>query len=206
MVEYVVERPLQRIPVANPPKATALFRPKPCFSHSQSATNIDKLAAFAAGFLFLAYVGNGFFHILSPPPMWIPYALLSAFFAALTALFAKIGIKGVDSDLATAIRTVIILLLAWGIAIARGATAGLPALSQRTWLFLALSGLATGASWLCYFRALKLGPVSKVAPVDKLSVALSLLLAVVFLGETISVKGALGAGLILAGTIVLVWA
>jgi len=137
---------------------------------------------------------------------WIPYALLSALFAALTAIFAKIGIKGVDSDLATAIRTVVILLLAWGIALARGATAGLPALTGRTWLFLVLSGVATGASWLCYFRALKLGPVSKVAPVDKLSVALSLVLAVVFLGETISVRGALGAGLILAGTVVLVWA
>ena len=136
---------------------------------------------------------------------WIPYALLSAVFAALTTIFAKIGIKGVDSDLATAIRTVVILLLAWGIALARGATAGLPALAGRTWLFLVLSGLATGASWLCYFRALQLGPVSKVAPVDKLSVALALLLAVVFLGETLSMKGALGAGLILAGTLVLVW-
>ena len=136
---------------------------------------------------------------------WIPYALLSALFAALTTIFAKIGIKDIDSDLATAIRTVVILVLAWGIAIARGATVGLPALTGRTWLFLVLSGLATGASWLCYFRALKLGPVSKVAPVDKLSVALSLLLAVVFLGETLSLKGALGAGLILAGTLVLVW-
>ncbi|MBH8567649.1 EamA family transporter [Microvirga sp. STS02] len=136
---------------------------------------------------------------------WIPYALLSALFAALTAIFAKIGIKGVDSDLATAIRTVVILLLAWGIAFARGAMAGLPDLTGRTWLFLVLSGLATGASWLCYFRALKLGPVAKVAPVDKLSVALALLLAVAFLGETISLKGALGAGLILAGTVVLVW-
>ena len=136
---------------------------------------------------------------------WIPYALLSAVFAALTAIFAKVGIKGVDSDVATAIRTVVILLLAWGIVLARGATAGLPALAGRTWLFLVLSGLATGASWLCYFRALQLGPVSKVAPVDKLSVALALLLAVVFLGETLSMKGALGAGLILAGTLVLVW-
>ena len=136
---------------------------------------------------------------------WIPYALLSAVFAALTAIFAKVGIKGVDSDLATAIRTVVILLLAWGIALARGATAGLPALAGRTGLFLVLSGLATGASWLCYFRALQLGPVSKVAPVDKLSVALSLLLAAVFLGETLDLKGALGAGLILAGTLVLVW-
>ena len=134
------------------------------------------------------------------------FALLSAFFAALTAIFAKIGIKGVDSDLATAIRTVVILLLAWGIAIARGATTGLPQLTGRTWLFLVLSGLATGASWLCYFRALKLGPVSKVAPVDKLSVALALLLAVVFLGEVITWKGAVGAALILAGTLVLIGA
>lgn len=136
---------------------------------------------------------------------WIPYALLSALFAALTAIFAKVGIKGVDSDLATAIRTVVVLLLAWSIALARGATAGLPDLTARTWLFLGLSGLATGASWLCYFRALKLGPVSKVAPVDKLSVALALLLAVVFLGETLSLRGIFGAGLILAGTLVLVW-
>ena len=95
---------------------------------------------------------------------WIPYALLSAVFAALTAIFAKVGIKGVDSDLATAIRTVVILLLAWGIALARGVTGELPALTGRTWQFLVLSGVATGASWLCYFRALTLGPVSKVAP------------------------------------------
>jgi len=137
---------------------------------------------------------------------WIPYALLSALFAALTAIFAKVGIKDVDSDLATAIRTVVILLVAWGLALARGATAQLPTLTPRTWVFLVLSGLATGASWLCYFRALKLGPVSKVAPVDKASVAVALLLAVVFLGETLSLRGALGAGLILAGTVVLVWA
>ena len=137
---------------------------------------------------------------------WWIFALLSAFFAALTAIFAKIGIKGVDSDLATAIRTVVILLLAWGIAVGRGATAGLPLLTGRTWGFLVLSGLATGASWLCYFRALKLGPVSKVAPVDKLSVALSLVLAAIFLGEVLTWKAVLGAGLILAGTIVLIGA
>ena len=136
---------------------------------------------------------------------WLPYALLSALFAALTAIFAKIGIRGVDSDLATAIRTVVVLLLAWGIVLARGAGVVWPALSSRTLLFLVLSGLATGASWLCYFRALQLGPVSKVAPVDKLSVALALLLAAAFLGETLSARGALGAGLILAGTLVLAW-
>ena len=107
--------------------------------------------------------------------------------------------------MATAISTLVILVLAPGIAIARGATAGLPALTQRTWVVLGLSGLATGALWLCYFRALRLGPVTKVAPVDKLSVAVSLLLAVALLGETISIRGALDAGLILAGTVVLAW-
>ena len=136
---------------------------------------------------------------------WIPHALLSALFAALTAIFAKISIRGVDSDLGTATRTVVILLLTWGIALTRGATAGLPALTQRTWVFLVLSGLATRATWLCYFRALKLGPVTKMAPVDELSVALSLVLTVAFLGETITVYEALGAGIILAGTVVLVW-
>ena len=135
----------------------------------------------------------------------IPYILLLTLFAALNAIFAKIGIRGVDSDLATAIRTMVILLLTWGIALARGATAGLPALTQRTWVFLVLSGLATGTSWLCYFRALKLGPVTKMAPVDELSVALSLVLTVALLGETITVYEALGAGLTLAGTVVLVW-
>jgi len=134
---------------------------------------------------------------------WLPFALLSAVFAALTAIFAKVGIKDVDSDLATAIRTVVILILAWGIAVGRGATAGLSGLSGRTWLFLVLSGLATGASWLCYFRALKLGPVSKVAPIDKLSVALAIGLAVVFLGEALTWRSALGAGLIVAGSVVL---
>jgi transporter family protein len=137
-------------------------------------------------------------------PAWLTYSLLSALFAALTAIFAKIGISQVNSDLATAIRTVVVLLLAWGIALARGATVGLPDLSGRTWLFLILSGLATGASWLCYFRALQLGPVSRVAPVDKLSVALALVLAVVFLGEPLTWRGALGAGLIVVGTLVLI--
>lgn len=134
---------------------------------------------------------------------WLPYALLSAVFAALTAIFAKVGIKGVDSDLATALRTVVILVLAWGIALARGATAALPGLSGRTWLFLGLSGLATGASWLCYFRALQLGPVSKVAPIDKLSVALAVGLAVGFLGESLSWRTALGAGMVVAGSVII---
>jgi bacterial/archaeal transporter family protein len=139
------------------------------------------------------------------PNTWWFFALLSAFFAALTAILAKIGIKNVDSDLATAIRTTVILVVAWSIALARGATVSLPLLTGKTYLFLGLSGLATGLSWLCYFRALQLGTVTQVAPVDKLSVALAIVLAVVFLGETLTIKTALGAGLIIAGTLVLIW-
>jgi len=119
-------------------------------------------------------------------PAWLPYALLSALFAALTAILAKVGVKNVDSDLATAIRTVVIMVVAWGLVLAHGTATQLGSLPGRTWVFLVLSGLATGASWLCYFRALKLGPVSRVAPVDKLSVALVLLLAVAFLGEPLT--------------------
>lgn len=136
--------------------------------------------------------------------MWWTYALLSAVFAALTAVLAKVGIKGVSSDLATAIRTVVILVVAWGIVFVKDNPADIFALQPRTWLFLGLSGLATGLSWLCYFRALQLGKVSQVAPVDKLSVALAIILSVVFLGETLTVKAALGAILIIGGTLVLI--
>lgn len=138
--------------------------------------------------------------------MWWIYALLSAFFAALVAVFAKIGIKGVDSDLATAIRTVVILLLAWGIAFFRGTTSQLGGLTKTNWLFLILSGCATGMSWLFYFRALQLGEVSKVAPIDKLSVALAIIISVVFLGETLTWKAAIGAAMIIVGTFVLILA
>ena len=137
--------------------------------------------------------------------MWWFYALLSAFFAALTAVLAKIGIKGIDSTLATALRTVVVLVLAWGIVLARGGLALLPTLSRTNLLFLGLSGLATGLSWLCYFRALQLGPVARVAAVDKLSVALTIGLAVVVLGEKLTWQTGLGAGLIVAGTLVLIW-
>src|SRR3954469_15407821 len=113
--------------------------------------------------------------------MWWIYALLSAFFAALTAIFAKIGIKGVDTDLATAIRTVVILVLAWGIAFFRGGTAAIHTLTRHNLLFLVLSGIATGLSWIFYFKALQLGDVSKVAPIDKLSVALTIVLAFLLL-------------------------
>ena len=136
--------------------------------------------------------------------MWWMYALLSAFFAALTALFAKIGIKGVDTDLATAIRTVVILIIAWGIAIFRGGAATMNTLTKQNILFLCLSGVATGLSWIFYFKALQLGKVSQVAPVDKMSVAIAIILSVVFLGEVMTWKMAIGAGLIIGGTLVLI--
>jgi transporter family protein len=136
--------------------------------------------------------------------MWWIYALLSALFAALTAIFAKVGIKGVDSDLATAVRTVIILIIAWAIALFRGSGDNLSSLTKTNWLFLILSGCATGLSWIFYFKALQLGQVSQVAPVDKLSVALAIVLSVIFLKEPVTWKSAFGALLIIAGTIVLI--
>ncbi|MDN5284017.1 MAG: hypothetical protein JWR38_291 [Mucilaginibacter sp.] len=137
--------------------------------------------------------------------MWWIYALLSAVFAALTAIFAKIGIKGVDTDLATGIRTVIILLLAWAIVIYRGSNHSIGSLTKLNWTFLVLSGCATGLSWIFYFKALQLGRVSQVAPVDKLSVAIAIVLSVVFLGEPLTFKSASGAVLIIAGTLVLIF-
>ncbi|MCW3081740.1 EamA family transporter [Segetibacter sp.] len=136
--------------------------------------------------------------------MWWIYALFSAFFAALTAIFAKVGIKGVDTDLATAIRTVVILILAWGIAFFRGGAYTIQTLSKQNFVFLTLSGIATGLSWIFYFKALQMGKVSQVAAVDKLSVALAIILSIVFLGEQLSFKTALGASLIIIGTIVLI--
>ncbi len=136
--------------------------------------------------------------------MWWIFALLSAFFAALTAIFAKIGIKGVNTDLATAIRTVVILILAWGIAYFRGGTNTINSLTRNNILFLVLSGVATGLSWIFYFKALQIGKVSQVAPVDKLSVAIAIIISVAFLGETLSVKMAIGALMIIGGTIVLI--
>ena len=137
--------------------------------------------------------------------MWRIYALLSAFFAALTAIFAKVGIKGVDTDLATAIRTAVILILAWGIAFFRGGAATMHTLSKQNIIFLSLSGIATGLSWIFYFKALQLGQVSQVAPVDKMSVAIAIILAVVFLGEPLTMKTAIGALLIIGGTLVLIF-
>jgi transporter family protein len=136
--------------------------------------------------------------------MWWIYALLSAFFASCTALFAKLGVKDVNTDLATALRTSIILIVSWGIAFYRGGINTFISLSKQNLLFIGLSGLATGLSWIFYFKALKAGSVSKVAPVDKLSVALTIAFAALFLGEAISFKTAIGAGLIVTGTIVLI--
>ena len=137
--------------------------------------------------------------------MWWTYALLSALFAALTAIFAKVGVTNVNSDLATAIRTIIILFVAWGIAFARGEAKGIYTLSKHNLIFLLISGICTGLSWVFYFKALQIGKVSQVAPVDKLSVALTITLSVVFLGEVLTWKTAIGAALIITGTLVLIF-
>ena len=134
---------------------------------------------------------------------WWIYALLSALFAALTTLFAKGGLKGVDSDLATALRTAFVLVIAWGIVFARGQAAGVTSLSRRTLFFLAASALGTGLSWLCYFRALQGGKAGPVSAVDKSSLAMTVILAAVFLGERLTFKTGMGTGLILAGILVL---
>ena len=137
--------------------------------------------------------------------MWWMYALLSALFASLTAIFAKLGITNVNSNLATAIRTIIILVVAWGIVLARGEAKGLATLSRQNIIFLVVSGIATGLSWIFYFKALQIGKVSQVAPVDKLSVALTVILSVLFLGEALTIKTAIGALLIIAGTAVMIF-
>ena len=136
--------------------------------------------------------------------MWWIFALLSAFFAALTAIFAKVGIKGVDTDLATAIRTVVILILAWSLAFFRGGTSTILSLSKQNLIFLCLSGIATGLSWVFYFKALQLGKVSQVAPVDKMSVAIAIILSYLFLGEPLTIKTIVGGLLIIGGTLVLI--
>lgn len=136
--------------------------------------------------------------------MWLLFALLSAVFAALTSILAKVGIEGVNSNLATAIRTLVVVILAWAIVFLSGAQNGISAISRRSWLFLILSGLATGASWICYYRAIQIGEVSKVVPIDKLSVVITLVLAFVFLHEQFTVKSFIGCVLIGAGTLVMV--
>lgn len=137
--------------------------------------------------------------------MWAIFALLSAVFAALTSIFAKIGIENVNSNLATAIRTVVVLVMAWGIVLMTGKLNQLPDISSKSWIFLILSGLATGLSWLCYFYALQIGEASKVVPVDKFSVVITMVMAFFILGETITVKTIVGGILITLGTLVLIF-
>ena len=136
--------------------------------------------------------------------MWFVFALLSAIFAALTSILAKVGIDGVNSNLATAIRTVVVVIMSWGMVFLTNAQSGISDIGKKSWLFLSLSGLATGASWLCYYKALQLGEVSKVVPIDKLSVIITLVLAFVFLHEEFSAKSLIGCLLIGAGTLVMV--
>ncbi|MDR9859893.1 EamA family transporter [Treponema socranskii] len=136
--------------------------------------------------------------------MWLPFAVCSAVFAALTSILAKIGIEGVNSNLATAIRTFVVLAMAWLMVFITHEQSGITTISKKSWIFLILSGLATGASWLCYYRALQTGEASKVVPVDKMSVVITIALAFIFLHEKVSVKSIVGAFLLTAGTLVMV--
>ena len=136
--------------------------------------------------------------------MWFVFALLSVIFAALTSILAKIGIDGVNSNLATAIRTIVVVLMAWGMVFLTHAQTGIGDISRKSWIFLILSGLATGASWLCYYRALQIGEVAKVVPIDKLSTVITLILAFLFLHEKFTPKSLIGCVLITAGTLVMV--
>ena len=136
--------------------------------------------------------------------MWFLFAILSALFAALTSILAKIGIEGVNSNLATAIRTVVVVVMSWGMVFLTNTQSGITEISKKSWIFLILSGLATGASWLCYYQALQMGEASKVVPIDKLSVVITLLLAFVFLHEEFTIKSLAGCLLIGAGTLLMV--
>ena len=136
--------------------------------------------------------------------MWMIFAVLSAVFAALTSILAKVGIEGVNSNLATAIRTIVVVIMAWGLVFLTHAQNGLAEISKKSWIFLILSGLATGASWLCYYKALQMGDASKVVPIDKLSVVITLILAFVFLHEQFTAKSLIGCILIGAGTLIMV--
>ncbi|MEE1012363.1 MAG: EamA family transporter [Acutalibacteraceae bacterium] len=136
--------------------------------------------------------------------MWIVFAILSAIFAALTSILAKVGIEGVNSNLATAIRTVVVVAMSWGMVFLTNSQNGITEISRKSWIFLILSGLATGASWLCYYKALQIGDASKVVPIDKLSVVITLILAFVFLHEDFTIKSLIGCVLIGIGTLIMV--
>ena len=136
--------------------------------------------------------------------MWAIFTILSAIFAALTSILAKVGIEGVNSNLATAVRTIVVVLMAWFMVFITGNQNGIVGISKKSWIFLILSGLATGASWLCYYKALQLGEASKVVPIDKLSIVITIVLAFIFLGEQITLKTLIGCCLIVAGTFVMI--
>ena len=136
--------------------------------------------------------------------MWAIFAILSAIFAALTSILAKVGIEGVNSNLATAVRTIVVVLMAWFMVFITGNQNGIVDISKKSWIFLILSGLATGASWLCYYKALQLGEVSKVVPIDKLSIVITIILAFIFLGEQITLKTLIGCCLIVTGTFIMI--
>ena len=136
--------------------------------------------------------------------MWAIFAILSAIFAALTSILAKVGIEGINSNLATAVRTIVVVLMAWFMVFATGNQNGIVDISKKNWIFLILSGLATGASWLCYYKALQLGEASKVVPIDKLSIVITIILAFIFLGEQITLKTLIGCCLIIVGTFVMI--
>jgi len=136
--------------------------------------------------------------------MWFIFAILSAIFAALTSILAKIGIEGVNSNLATAVRTIVVVLMAWLMVFVTGSQNGFMDISKKSWIFLILSGLATGASWLCYYKALQIGEASKVVPIDKLSIVITVALAFLFLGEQITLKTLIGCSLIVVGTFVMI--
>lgn len=136
--------------------------------------------------------------------MWAIFAILSAIFAALTSILAKVGIEGVNSNLATAVRTIVVVLMAWFMVFITGNQNGIVDISKKSWIFLILSGLATGASWLCYYKALQLGEASKVVPIDKLSIVITIILAFIFLGEQITLKTLIGCCLIIVGTFVMI--
>ena len=136
--------------------------------------------------------------------MWFVFAILSAIFAALTSILAKIGIEGVNSNLATAVRTIVVVLMAWFMVFITGNQNGIVDISKKSWIFLILSGVATGASWLCYYKALQLGEASKVIPIDKLSIVITIVLAFIFLGEQITLKTLIGCCLIVTGTFIMI--
>ena len=136
--------------------------------------------------------------------MWVIFAILSSIFAALTSILAKIGIEGVNSNLATAVRTIVVVLMAWFMVFITGNQNGIVDINKKSWIFLILSGLATGASWLCYYKALQLGEASKVVPIDKLSIVITIVLAFIFLGEQITLKTLIGCSLIVIGTFIMI--